>query len=231
MKQVEVLTLFPEIFSGFLSSSLIKKAVERQLLSVSTLQIRNFASPPHYHVDDTPYGGGAGMVMRPEPLALAIEDAKARLPQARVILMSASGQLFNQQRAHELSSQSQLIIVCGRYEGVDQRVIDSLVDEEISIGDYVLMGGEVPAMVVIEAAARLTPEVVGNAESLLRESFAPDCSERGILEAPHYTKPAEFRGLKVPEVLLSGNHAEIERWRSAQAERLTRSRRPDLLES
>ncbi len=226
--QIEILTLFPEIFGGFLSSSLIKKAREAGLVQIDTLQIRNFAEPPHYHVDDTPYGGGAGMVMKPEPLARAIRDAKQRLPQAKVILLSASGARFTQEMAHNLSSESELIFVCARYEGVDQRVVELLVDDEISIGDYVLMGGEIPAMVVIEAALRLKENVLGNPESVQKESFA-SFEGGAILESPHYTKPQVFEGLEVPEVLRSGNHAAIEAWKKEQSLALTKRRRPDLL--
>lgn len=226
--RVEILTIFPEIFEGFLKASLIAKAIERGLLSISTTQIRDFADPPHYHVDDTPYGGGAGMVMRPEPLSRAIEAAKLRLPTAKVILLSASGEIFTQAKASDLSKLSELILICGRYEGVDQRAIDLHVDREICIGDYVLMGGEVPAMVLIEACVRLVPEVLGNSASTVEESFSSN-KAKPQLEAPHYTRPAEFRGAKVPEVLLSGNHAQIEKWRSEKGLEATRLRRPDLL--
>lgn len=226
--RVEILTLFPEIFKGFFEASLIGKAIERGLLSVTITQIRDFADAPHYHVDDTPYGGGAGMVMRPEPLSRAIEAARSRLPNAKIILLSASGELFTQAKASNLSEAQELILICGRYEGVDQRVIDLYVDHEICIGDYVLMGGELPAMVLIEASLRLVPEVLGNSESTLNESFSAN-KETLQLEAPHYTRPAEFSGVKVPEVLLSGNHAQIEKWRSEKGLAVTRLRRPDLL--
>lgn len=225
--QIEILTLFPPLFNGFLSSSLIEKAISRKLLSICLTNIRDYADPPHHQVDDTPYGGGAGMVMRPEPLLRAIEAAKARLPQARVILLSASGTKFTQSVARELSTTSEVILICGRYEGVDQRVIDLAVDQQLCIGDYVLMGGEVPAMVVIEASARLITDVIGNAESLNDESFSS--SECQLLEAPHYTRPAVFRERTVPEVLLSGDHAKIAAWKKAQAIERTRTFRPDLL--
>ncbi len=222
MLKVEILTLFPELIQGFTTASLIGKAIKKQLLDIRLTQIRDFASAPHFSVDDTPYGGGAGMVMRPEPLALAIEDAKSRLPNAQVVLLAANGKTFNQQLAKQYSSWPELILICGRYEGVDQRIIELFVDHEISIGDYVLMGGEVPAMVVIEASARLIPGVIGNSESLLVESFE---SQECLLESPQYTKPAEFRGLGVPEVLLSGNHAAISNWRKQASQKLTDSRR------
>ena len=227
--KIEILTLFPEIFAGFLSSSLIGKAQEKGLLSIALLQIRSFAEPPQYHVDDTPYGGGAGMVMRAEVLSRAIEDAKIRLPGARVVLLTPAGRCFSQSEAHRLSGLSELILICGRYEGVDQRVIDLLVDDEISIGDYVLMGGEIPAMAVIEATVRLVDKVVGNSESIVHESFSAADDGARLLEAPHYTRPPEFRGIAVPEVLKSGNHALIEKWRAEKSIDLTRTRRPDLL--
>ena len=226
---VEILTLFPEIFSGFLSSSLVEKAAEKGILHTKLVQIRDFADPPHYNVDDTPYGGGAGMVMKPEPLSRAIAEAKSRLPNARVILFTPAGQQFNQQAAHELSQTGELILICGRYEGIDQRVIELYVDQEISIGDYVLMGGEVPAMVVIEAALRLIENVVGNPESTQTESFADIPGEGLLLEAPQYTRPPVFENLPVPEVLKSGNHASINKWRLEQGRALTAARRPDLL--
>ena len=229
MMQIEVLTLFPELFSGFAASALVKRAQQRGLLNLVFSNIRDFAAPPHYKVDDTPYGGGAGMLMKPEPLTAAIENAKQRLPQAAAVLLSPAGRLFRQETAEEYRAVSQLILVCGRYEGVDQRVIDQLIDDEINIGDYVLMGGEVPAMVVIEAVLRLQTEVLGNSESLLSESFAADDSGRRLLEAPQYTRPPEFRGAAVPEVLLSGNHKQIEAWRRERSLELTRKRRPDLL--
>lgn len=222
--KIEIITIFPETFEGFLKSSLIGKACEKSLLEFKLTNIRDFASPPHYHVDDIPYGGGAGMLMKPEPLVSAIESANTRLPAAPVILLSASGEPFTQTRALEFSKLPEMILVCGRYEGVDQRVIELCVDHEISIGEYVVMGGEVPAMVVIEACARLIDSVVGNAESIQHESFSADDS----LEAPQFTRPPEFRGLKVPEVLLSGNHRKIAEWRSAESRRLTLARRPQL---
>ncbi|RIL01331.1 MAG: tRNA (guanosine(37)-N1)-methyltransferase TrmD [Proteobacteria bacterium] len=226
--QIIVLTIFPEIFSGFLSSSLIEKAISKSLLSVSCINPRDYADPPHYQVDDSPYGGGAGMVMKPEPLARAIEAAKQKASSAKVVLLSAAGTPFSQKKAEQLSTLDSIILVCGRYEGIDQRVIDLLVDEEISIGDYVLMGGEVPAMAVIEATVRLMKNVVGNSESLQCESFT-NLKGDMLLEAPHYTRPAEFRGRKVPEILLSGDHNKVEKWRDEQSKILTAARRPDLL--
>ena len=229
MFRIEVLTLFPELFSGFASSSLVKRAQDRALLDLRFSNIRDFAAPPHQQVDDTPYGGGAGMLMKPEPLTAAIESAKQRLPTAKTVLLSPAGRLFNQSVAEEFSPAPELILVCGRYEGVDQRVIDLLIDEEISIGDYVLMGGEVPAMAVIEAVLRLKTEILGNCESIKDESFAASGTGMRMLEAPQYTRPPEFRGLAVPPVLLSGNHKQINEWRLEQARALTQRKRPDLL--
>ncbi len=225
----QVLTLFPEIFSGFLQASLIGKALEAKHVKVTLTNIRDFADPPHYKVDDTPYGGGAGMVMRAEPLSLAIKHSKDLCPNAKVILLSPSGCTFNQKKAQQLSKAGDLIFICGRYEGVDQRVIDLYVDEELSVGDYVLMGGEVPAMIVMEATIRLMQDVIGNQDSLQEESFSIVDSQGLLLEAPHYTKPPEFEGQKIPEVLLSGNHKKIAEWRRAQAIIKTRKNRPDLL--
>lgn len=224
-----ILSIFPEIFSGFLTQSLISKALANSKFTIDIINIRNFATPPHNQVDDSPYGGGAGMVMKPEPLALAIEEAKKRYTKAKVILMSPSGNLFNQEKAEQLSQLEQIILICGRYEGIDQRVIDIFVDHEISIGDYVLMGGEVPAMAVIEATLRLRENIIGNALSIKEESFSISKNGKRLLEAPHYTRPQEFRGITVPEVLLSGDHKGVNNWRYNQALQKTEKRRPDLL--
>jgi tRNA (guanine37-N1)-methyltransferase len=224
--RIEILTLFPEIFDGFLKSSLVGKAIARGLLQASLVNIRDFADPPHFSVDDTPYGGGPGMVMKAEPLLRAIRSSRERLPGAKVILLSASGRPFKQTLASEFSGEGELILVCGRYEGVDERVIELEIDEEISIGDFVLMGGEVPAMVLIEATLRLKDLVLGNAESAVTESFAGTDT---LLEAPQYTRPPEIEGLRVPDILLSGNHKKIADWRHETALKRTRERRPDLL--
>lgn len=226
--KIIILTIFPSLFDGFLNASLIKKAQERTLLEVTLINIRDFSEPPHHQVDDVPYGGGAGMVMKPEPLMRAIEHAKSLLPGAPVVLLTPAGELMHQTCASELAQQD-LILLCGRYEGIDQRVIDLAVDRQISIGDYVIMGGEVAAMVVIEATVRLIPGVIGNADSLTRESFTPQLNKSGMLEAPQYTRPAEFRGQLVPDVLLSGNHKMIDDWRAQKSEELTKKRRPELL--
>ncbi len=213
MWKIEILTIFPGIFESFLKTSLLGKAIARGLLAVSTTDIRDFSSPPHHKVDDSPYGGGAGMVMMAEPLVKAIEAAKTRLPGARVILLSPGGPRFTQSKAHELSKLDALIFVCGRYEGIDQRVIDLVVDEELSIGDFVVMGGEVPAMLVLEACLRLRPDVIHNEESIAFESFSPALGDGELVEAPQYTRPEEFRGVRVPDILLSGNHRAIAEWR------------------
>jgi tRNA (guanine37-N1)-methyltransferase len=218
-----VLTIFPELFQSFLSTSLIKKAIDRGLASIDLLDIRDFSDPPHNHVDDLPYGGGAGMVMKPEPLVRAIRSGRQKLPDAEVVLLTPTGTPFTQSCAVELSNRD-LILVCGRYEGIDQRVIDLEVDREISIGDFVVMGGEIPAMALIEATLRLVPEVIGNSESLSTESF-----DHQLLEAPQYTRPPEFEGMLVPEVLLSGDHKKIAQWRVEQSKNLTQQRRPDLI--
>ncbi len=220
--QVEILTIFPDIFESFLKTSLVAKAIERRLLEVKTTNIRDFSSPPHHKVDDSPYGGGAGMVMLVDPLVRAIEMAKSRLPNARVILLSPGGPRFNQGKAIELSKVDSIIFVCGRYEGIDQRVIDLAVDEELSIGDFVVMGGEVPTMLVIEACLRLRPDVIHNAESTNFESFSPNLGDGTLVESPQYTRPEEYRGIRVPDILLSGNHKAIAEWRLSQAENKTK---------
>lgn len=223
--KISVITIFPEIFSGFTDSSLIGKALTRGLISIDLINIRDFADPPHLQVDDTPYGGGAGMVMKPEPLSRAVQSATTSLPNARRILLSPRGRVFTQADALRLSKLTEVIYVCGRYEGVDERFIENYIDEEISIGDYILMGGEVAAMALIEASTRLISGVLGNSESILNESFS---STEDLLEAPHYTRPAEFEGKKVPEVLMSGNHKNIEDWRANMALTITKKRRGDL---
>jgi len=223
--EVAVLTLFPRLIAGPLGESLLGKAQEKGLLRVRVMDIREFAAGKHRVTDDVPYGGGAGMVMKPEPLVAAIEAARAALPGARVVLLSPQGTPFDQRKAEELAAGDRLVLVCGRYEGVDERVL-AYVDEELSLGDFVLQGGEVAALAVIEAAARLVPGVLGNEESAERESFAREM----LLEGPQYTRPPEFRGATVPEVLLSGDHARIARWRRRNALLRTRERRPDLFE-
>ena len=224
-----VITLFPDLLETFFETSLIRKARNQGQLTVSIVPLREFADPPHFRVDDSPYGGGAGMVMKPEPLAKAIEWVKAQSPEAQTVLFSPRGETLNQNLAQELSIVENLVLICPRYEGVDQRVIDLLVDREISLGDYILMGGDVAAMATIEATVRLIPGIIGNSESLIAESFSVARDGTTLLEAPHYTRPPSFRGLDVPEILLSGNHQEVEKFRHERALEITQKRRPQLL--
>ncbi|MGH9041637.1 MAG: tRNA (guanosine(37)-N1)-methyltransferase TrmD [Acidimicrobiia bacterium] len=219
--RIDVFTLFPGYFAGPLSESLLGKARDRGVIDVRLHDPRDWTSDPHRMVDDTPFGGGAGMVMMPGPLFAAVEDVAPPRP---LFLLSAAGRRFDQALAAELAAGEGFALVCGRYEGVDQRVADHLCDGELSVGDYVLAGGEGAALVVIEAVTRLVPDVMGNECSAGEESFAA-----GLLEYPQYTRPAEFRGLEVPEVLRSGDHGRVARWRRAQALRRTLERRPDLL--
>jgi tRNA (guanine37-N1)-methyltransferase len=225
----EVLTLFPGLIEGPLNESILKRGREKGLLNVTVRNIRDFTDDKHKTADDSPYGGGAGMVLKPEPIFRAFEAVKAAHPgeELKAILLSPQGRLFDQQKAEQLSEERKTImLLCGHYEAIDERVIDSLIDEELSIGDYVLTGGELAALVVIDASVRLLPGVLGDEESSYRDSFG-----EGLLDHPHYTRPAEFRGRKVPDVLLSGNHAEIEKWRRREALRATLIKRPDLLET
>lgn len=218
----QVLTLFPSMITGYASESILGKAREKGLLEVEVLDIRDFATNKHRNTDDTPYGGGAGMVMKVESLVGAIEAAKAKLPGAKVILLSPRGATFTQAKARALAAEGSAILVCGRYEGVDERAL-AWVDEELSLGDFVLTGGELAALCVVDAVARLVPGVLGNAESATTESF-----EAHLLEHPHYTRPVEFRGMTVPPVLQGGDHARIARWRRWHALQLTKARRPEL---
>ena len=231
---IHVLTLFPELFDSFLSTSLIGKACDNTHIEVYCQQLREFADPPHYKVDDTPYGGGGGMVLKPEPLARALDQAKEKLPKAPVLYMTPSGRPLEQARLEQFNQQyGDYIIICGRYEGVDQRIIDAYVDYEISIGDFVLMGGELPAMVFIEALSRLQEGVLGNDHSAVIESHGKhpdDASGRRLLEGPHYTRPLSFQGQEVPAVLRSGDHQKIADWRLEQAIKKTAAMRPELLE-
>jgi tRNA (guanine37-N1)-methyltransferase len=220
--RIDVLTIFPGVFEGPLRGSLLGKAIAAGILDVRVHYIREHAADRHRQVDDEPYGGGPGMVMKPEPLFAAVEALGPE--RKRVILLSPSGRRLDQALVRELAAEPWLVLVCGRYEGVDERIVDGLPAEEISIGDYVLSGGEIPALVVLEAVTRLVPGVVGKEESLAAESF-----EGGLLDHPHYTRPQEFRGMRVPDVLLSGNHAEIAEWRRRAAEEKTKRNRPDLL--
>jgi tRNA (guanine37-N1)-methyltransferase len=219
----ELITLFPELFDSFLSASLLGKAIDGGLIAVSRTNPREQGLGRHRSVDDSPYGGGPGMVLRPEPLAAAIEAVEAARGPAHRVLLSPQGRLFTQAVAAELVARPRILLICGRYEGVDERVATLFAHDVLSIGDYVLSGGELAAAVVIEAVARLCPGVVGKCESTVQESFSA-----GRLEHPHYTRPPEFRGLKVPDVLLSGDHAAIAAWRQEQSFWRTRERRPDL---
>jgi tRNA (guanine37-N1)-methyltransferase len=222
--RIDVLTIFPAIFESPLAESLLGRAIEGGLLDVRVHDIRDHAPDRHRQVDDESYGGGPGMVMKPEPLFAAVEALGEG--QKRVLLLSPAGRRLDQRLVRELAAEPWLVLICGRYEGVDERVVQGLPAEEVSIGDYVLAGGEVPALVVLEAVTRLVPGVIGREESHERDSFGED----GLLDHPHYTRPPEFRGMAVPQVLLSGNHAEIERWRAEAAREKTRRMRPDLLE-
>ncbi|MGQ0669584.1 MAG: tRNA (guanosine(37)-N1)-methyltransferase TrmD [Actinomycetota bacterium] len=220
--RIDVLTIFPGIFGSPLRESLLGKAIEAGLLDVRVHDIREFAADKHGQVDDYSFGGGPGMVMKPEPIFAAAESLGEG--ERRTILLSPAGRRLDRALVRELAAESWLVLICGRYEGVDERVVEGLPAEEVSIGDYVLSGGEVAALVLLEAVARLVPGVVGREESLSAESF-----EEGLLDHPHYTRPQEFRGMRVPDVLVSGNHAAVERWRREAALEKTGRKRPDLL--
>ncbi|XID95174.1 tRNA (guanosine(37)-N1)-methyltransferase TrmD [Paenibacillaceae bacterium WGS1546] len=231
--RIDVLTLFPEMFEGVFGSSILGKAREKGIVALNTVNFRDFANNKHNTVDDTPYGGGGGMVLKAEPIFGAVEhvlgqdEAKpenGRKP--RILLMCPQGRTFTQEIARELAGESHLIFICGHYEGYDERIREHLVTDELSVGDYVLTGGELPAMVVVDAVVRLLPGTLGNERSAATDSFSD-----GLLEYPHYTRPAEFRGWKVPDALLSGHHAEIDKWRRRQSLERTLRRRPELLEN
>lgn len=224
--RISVLTLFPGMFSGVLNESILKRAIGSDALDVHLYNIRDYADNKHHQVDDYPFGGGAGMLMMPQPafdcIQKAMEDGGGK---AKRIYFSPKGERLTTKLAHELSQEEEIILLCGHYEGIDQRIIDQCIDLEISIGDYVLTGGEIPAMALIDCIARLIPGVLGSEDSAKDESFSD-----GLLEYPQYTRPSDFRGLKVPEVLLSGNHAQIEKWKREQSLLATKEKRPDLLE-
>jgi tRNA (guanine37-N1)-methyltransferase len=220
--KIDILTLFPEICRAPLSESIMKRAREKGIVDLRIHNLRDWTTDKHHIVDDAPFGGGQGMVMKPEPIFAAVESLGSE--NCTVILMTPQGKRFAQSLAAEFAKTEHLIIICGHYEGVDQRVIEHLVDAEISIGDYVLTNGAIAAVVLVDAIVRLLPGVLGHEQSAADDSFS-----EGLLEAPHYTRPAEFRGWKVPEVLLSGNHAEIAAWKKKEAARRTRENRPDLL--
>jgi tRNA (guanine37-N1)-methyltransferase len=222
--RIDVFTLFPEVFQPYLQASILQRAAQRGLADIQLHNIRDWTSDRHHVTDDEPYGGGGGMVMKPEPIFAAVEGVLGAPPACPVILLTPQGRLFNQGVAFELSRLPWIALLCGRYEGIDERVRQHLVTDEISIGDYVLTGGELPALVAIDAILRLLPGVLGDPEGALDDSHAS-----GLLEYPHYTRPAEFRGWRVPEALISGNHARVDRWRRQQSLLRTRQRRPDLL--
>ena len=223
--RIDVLTLFPETFSGTLEASILGRALREGIAEVHLYNIRDYAHDRHQIVDDYAYGGGPGMVMKPEPLAESIEAVRAMTPiPGRVVLMTPQGRLFNQAVVDELAAEERLILICGHYEGIDERIRQEFVDDEVSIGDYVLSGGEIAALVVIDAVVRRQPGTLGSPDSLLEESHSD-----GLLEYPQYTRPPEFRGKKVPDILLSGHHGEIARWRRQQRIIRTAQRRPDLL--
>ena len=222
--RIDVITIFPGIFESPLRESLLGRAIEAGLVDVRVHDLRGSTTDKHRQVDDESYGGGPGMVLKPEPVFAAVESLGAG--ERRTLLLSPAGRRLDQDLARELAADPWLVLICGRYEGVDERVAEGLPAEEVSIGDYVVAGGEVPALVVLEAVTRLVPGVIGREESHEQDSFG----DAGVLDHPHYTRPAEFRGMRVPETLLSGNHAEIERWRREAALEKTRRNRPDLLE-
>jgi tRNA (guanine37-N1)-methyltransferase len=227
MMKIDVLTLFPEMFAGVFGSSILKKAADKEAVQYNVINFREFSDNKHQTVDDYPYGGGAGMVLKPQPIFDAVEalNKKNEQQNSRVILLCPQGERLNQKKAEELSKEKHLIFICGHYEGYDERIREHLVTDEISIGDYVLTGGELGAMVIIDSVVRLLPEVLGNEESHQKDSFST-----GLLEHPHYTRPADFRGMKVPDVIISGNHKNIEEWRAKESLRRTLTRRPDLLQ-
>lgn len=223
---IDILTLFPEMFDGVLNSSILKRAVDKNKFQYNLVNFRDYTTNKHQKVDDYPYGGGAGMVLSPQPIFDAVNALKEKKNgKPRVILMCPQGQPYNQRKAEELALEDHLIFICGHYEGYDERIREHLVTDEISIGDYVLTGGELGAMVVIDSIVRLLPDVLGNKDSAPQDSFST-----GLLEHPHYTRPASFRGMNVPDILLSGDHAKIETWRRQKSLNRTYKRRPELLD-
>ncbi len=220
--KIDVLTLFPAMFAGPLDESIVKRARTKGLLDLTIVNLRDYTHDRHKTVDDRPFGGGPGMVLKPEPIFEALESLATE--HTRVLMMSPSGRKFDQALARELAQEKHLLLISGSYEGVDERVVETLVDDEVSIGDFVLTNGALPAMLIVDAVTRLLPGALGDDASSADESFS-----HGLLEYPHYTRPAEFRGMKVPEILLNGHHAEIEKWRKEQSKSRTQKRRPDLL--
>lgn len=220
---IDILTLFPQMFHGIIQESIVKRAIEKQLVQINPIDFRKFSENKHNKVDDYPFGGGAGMVIKPEPLHKAFQSLDLN-PDSKVIYVTPKGKVFDQKKAKSLSEEKHLVILCGHYEGVDQRIIDKYVDEEISIGDYVLTGGEIPAMVIIDSVIRLLPDALGK-----KESYEEDSHYNGLLEYPHYTRPKVFLDLEVPEVLLSGHHGNVDKWRHEQSLKITAERRPDMI--
>lgn len=225
--KIDVLSLFPEMFEGVFGSSILKKAAEKQTVSYNVTNFRDYADNKHSTVDDYPYGGGAGMVLKAQPIFDAVEALKGHAEQTpRVVLLCPQGERYTQRKAEEFAKEDHLIFICGHYEGYDERIREHIVTDEISIGDFVLTGGELGAMVIIDSVVRLLPGVLGNVDSPILDSYSS-----GLLEHPHYTRPADFRGMKVPDTLISGNHKKIDEWRMKESLRRTWNRRPDLLES
>lgn len=222
--RIDIVTIFPEMFEGVIDSSIIGRARSQELVEINLVDFRTFSPNKHHTVDDTPYGGGGGMVLKPEPIFNAVESLIAEGKRPRVILTCPQGEVYSQAKALELAQEEHLIIVSGHYEGYDERIREHLITDEISVGDYVLTGGELPAMIIVDSVTRLLPGVLGNDTSAVLDSF-----REGLLEYPHYTRPAEYRGWKVPDVLLSGHHGNIEIWRRKESLRRTLKRRPDLL--
>lgn len=231
--KIDIVTLFPEMFTNVFAASILGKAREQGIVQLNTVDFRDYADNKHRTVDDYPYGGGAGMVLQPGPIFAAVgallpeEGASKRSP--RIIMLSPQGEVFSQQKAHELADEEHLILLCGHYEGFDERIREHLVTDELSIGDYVLTGGEIPAMVIMDSVVRLLPGVLGNEQSALADSFSTG-GDMPLLEHPHYTRPEEFRGWRVPDVLLSGHHANIHKWRHQQSLLRTWQRRPELID-
>jgi tRNA (guanine37-N1)-methyltransferase len=225
MLKIDIITIFPDIFKSVTNESILKRAQQKKKIKIEIYNLRDYTDDSHKKVDDRPFGGGPGMVLKPEPLFNVIEKIKAKAQQAKVILLTPQGKRLTQDEAFRLSKEEHIILICGRYEGVDERAREKLIDEELSIGDYILTGGEIPAMVVIDAVARLVPAVLGHEDSAQLDSFV-----NGLLEYPQYTRPADFKGMKVPPVLLSGNHELIKKWQKEQALKRTKKRRPGLIE-
>jgi len=222
--RIDIVTIFPEMFEGVIGTSIIGRARQQGLVEINLIDFREYSTNKHNTVDDTPYGGGGGMVLKPEPIFGAVEALAGQEKPPRVILTCPQGEVYSQQKAIDFAAEEHLVIIAGHYEGYDERIREYLVTDEISVGDYVLTGGELPAMIIVDSVTRLLPGVLGNETSAVLDSF-----REGLLEYPHYTRPAEFRGWKVPDVLLSGHHGNVERWRRKESLRRTLKRRPDLL--